>query len=166
MAKPSVSDWIQVVTGLTVIVGVALVVWELNQTRDLVQTQITQDTMTDYSQDNTARYGEGASIALYRACLEPENLQPQDFFILDAYFRNQISRILRLKMPTDIAGYEANWRRVATYIMDSVLQFPMGKAWLSNYRSTDPEINQFIQSQLDVYEPTNCASIIEALKQS
>jgi len=51
-------------TGLTVLTGIGLVVWELNQTRNLVQTQITQETMSDFTQDNAARYGEGASIAL------------------------------------------------------------------------------------------------------
>jgi len=165
MNKLSVSDWIQITTGLTVLVGVALVIWELNQTRDLVYTQITQDTMSDYSQDNVARYGEGASSALYRACLEPENLQPQDFFVLDAYFRNQISRIMRLKMPGDIAGYDSNWRNSGLYIMNTVLQFPMGKAWLANFRTVDPEIQQFIETHLDTFEPTDCGSIIETLKQ-
>jgi hypothetical protein len=38
MNKLSVSDWIQITTGLTVLAGVALVVWELNQTRNLVFT--------------------------------------------------------------------------------------------------------------------------------
>lgn len=165
MNKLSVSDRIQITTGLTVLVGVALVVWELNQTRNLVQTQITQETMSDFTQDNAARYGEGASIALYRACLEPENLQPQDFFVLDAYFRNQISRILRLKMPADIAGFDANWRNSGLFIMDTILRFPMGKAWLTNFRTVDPEIQQFIESQLDIIEPTDCASIIETLNQ-
>jgi hypothetical protein len=165
MTKLSFSDWIQMTTGISVLVGVALVVWELNQTKDLVQTQIQQATMSDYTQDNTARYGEGASIALYRACIEPENLQPQDFFILDAYFRNQISRILRLKMPADIAGYDANWRNTGLRIIDSILQFPMGKAWLTNFRAVDPEIQQFIETQLDIFEPSDCTSIIEALKQ-
>ena len=57
MNKLSVSDGIQITTGLAVLVGVALVVWELNQTRNLVQTRITQEMMSDYSQDNAAQYG-------------------------------------------------------------------------------------------------------------
>ena len=43
MNAQAIANWVQIITSVAVLVGLGLVVFELNQTRTLVKTQLTSD---------------------------------------------------------------------------------------------------------------------------
>ena len=83
-----VSEWMQIVIGLGVLVGIALVIWELNQGRDIaVNESISSDFSKGVSQYQSI-LGEDPAATIEKACRSPDNLDLRDIVILNDYFNS------------------------------------------------------------------------------
>ena len=58
----------QMATGIAVIIGIALVIYELQLTRQIAFTEMVQEAMSEISLRETTLMGEEASATLAKAC--------------------------------------------------------------------------------------------------
>ena len=128
MLKFTISDWIQIGTSFSIIVGLVLVVYEIQQTRNLVYTQMVQATYTEFSQEQSAIYGENGARALARACLKPNELTDEDSYIIDTMFNTKLTRVARIKAQETAGGYDSGWEIMSANVIDTILGFPQGEA--------------------------------------
>jgi hypothetical protein len=138
MQNESIDRWIQLATAFAVVIGIALVVWELQQTRALTSAQIAHGNMDELSQERTGLYGEELGEILALACYEPWKLTESQAFVLDAYFDNQLLRVVRYWVEVEAAGFSTDWRLLSQRHIEKILGFPRGKTWLEGRFSRVP----------------------------
>ena len=88
---------VQLITGAALLIGVVLVLIELQQTRTLTFSQMVQDRFTSIVDQDSRIYGENLADVFEKSCLNPEDLTLAEALTMDAYFGNQISQIIRYK---------------------------------------------------------------------
>ncbi len=101
MDSQKLSHWIQIATGLAVLAGLGLVVWELQQAKVLTRLQLTSDTYTLSVGYNSSFLGEDPIAVHTRACLDPEGLTLEDANLLEFYFNSLEQRVARLASLED-----------------------------------------------------------------
>ena len=84
---------IQLITGAAVLIGVVLVLIELQQTRALTYKQMVQDRLGAVVEHNSRVYGEDLATVLEKACSTPNDLAHSEAIILETYFHNQIQQV-------------------------------------------------------------------------
>ena len=154
---------IQLATLASVITGVALVVWELRQSREMVHVQLVHGTISEISQERSAMYGENLAQTLSTACFSPADLSNDQFFMLDAYFSNQINRVIRARVQSQIGNFETPWRTIGIAQVQKVLAFPQGPRWISQRREAgtyDKPLLDYIES---VDRTFRCEDLVRGL---
>ena len=152
MKSLSTDNLIQIVTAIAVLVGLGLVVWELQQTKSLAFTQIVHGDMDNVTQTLTSIYGEDLNRVLATACFEPEKLDRASGFVLDAYFESQLLYIQRMLVQVNAAGFNSPWQVIAQGRAQEILSFPQGRRWLminDHWYLRQPEFADAINSALD-----------------
>ena len=81
---------IQLITGLAVVIGAILVIFELQQSRSATYAQMTQDRLEFSKAHHSQIYGEKLSAVLSKACYAPQELEGEDVLIMDRYFTNLV----------------------------------------------------------------------------
>jgi hypothetical protein len=166
----SIANWVQAATGISVLIGLVLVVWELQQSRDLASAQVTADVFSSLEQERTGHYGDNFAMSLSKACFEPDQLTKAELFILDAYFSNLSSRVNRLKQEADIAGFSTDWRGISTVYIRKILSFPRGKWWLETHPfwndETYPEVSALIKVVINNGGFGSCNTYFERFQNS
>ncbi len=136
MNTQKVSDWMQIVVGVAVLVGIALVVWELNQGHDIA---INESLSSDFSKA-VSRYqstlGEDPAATIAKACRSPDNLDLRDTTILTGYFNSLLMTPLQQSLQYQRAtlGFDDNWRASAGSALSTILGTPFGQFWWAGLR--------------------------------
>ena len=141
---PWLSITLQLVATVGVLAGVGVVVYELQQTRTLVQAEISQARMIEFNNDQAALYGENGAEALAKACLTPDELTDAEKLVVDTVFWNFMRRAYSAKRLFDISGLNPNWKLILRLQLEMVLSYPMGEKWLDQYTSIDFEIREAV----------------------
>jgi len=137
MSSERNTSWIQIVTGFAVVVGLVLVIWELQQVRTLARAQLTSDFFALTSNKQVAMMGENPSATLSKACSDPENLTIDEMMILDHYYVSQMDFITRMELLTVRDGLyrEGYWRELAPGYLYVIFESAPGRAWFARQRS-------------------------------
>jgi hypothetical protein len=139
MNSQTVADWVQIVTGAALLVGLALVVWELSQSRDVATAQLTSDGSDHNQQHFIARMGENSAAALAKACVDPDSLSDEELVVLDAYFSSIASVSLRAYAITERSGlYEGRWVEIMRHSFYLILRSVPGRTWWARERQFYP----------------------------
>jgi len=67
MDAQKLNTWVQVVTSLAIVIGLALVILELQQSREIARAQISSDSFALGAVHNTAMFGEQAAAVKAKA---------------------------------------------------------------------------------------------------
>ena len=155
--------WIQSFTGIAVIVGLGLVVWELQQVRTLTRAQLT----SDYFSVTTSVYltiaGENPSSAMAKACSDPEKLSMGEILVLNRYFASHMSILSRMQLLTDRDElYEKGyWQELAPVHFAPILRTAYGRVWFMEQlsgRGWSQELLQTGQHVMDQLGSVSCKS--------
>lgn len=157
--------WIQLMTSLAVVAGLALVVWELQMTREVSSDQYALQNISDSSADQGAVYGEQAAEVLAKACFEPTSLQNSELIILSHYFGNKINRIYNVRWQARFSD-DDGWRGPASNYLASILRYPQGKAYLEGYifSPDNQDLAEFVKQNIESASVENCADGINRLR--
>lgn len=120
-------DWMQIITGLAVIAGLGLVVYELRQSHDLARADAVSQTRSMLTAQYAQILGENFSDTLAKACFEPDALTPSELLQMDAYVRLQLNAASQLRQHSEIA-FDYDWRSAVTGPLERVLATPVGRA--------------------------------------
>lgn len=165
MSAANVSNWLQAATFASVIIGLGLVVFELQQTKDLVRVQVAQETMSSLSQDIAAQYGDHAPQALARACFQPSQMTEEDMLVMHRIWENRMINAYRIKSHNRIAGFDNDWRTSTLNDMWRIAMFPAGKDWLLNFRSGDKELEDYVRAQAQTITTDSCETVMQVFTQ-
>ncbi|MGK0223109.1 MAG: hypothetical protein ACI9ON_002352 [Limisphaerales bacterium] len=122
MQSDKLIAWVQILTGLTVILGLGLVVWELQQSRSVARAELTSAGADLVAQKYLADLGENPARTYAKACEDPQSLSSEELSILDAAYEFTMVRAVRgyrIHQRTGLyeewsALADASFRRIAT----------------------------------------------------
>jgi len=130
MEMKGISNWIQIATGVALLIGLGLVVWELQQSRDVAVAQLTSDGFSNWRPIDIANMGESPATVLAKACRDPQSLTDEDLEVLGAYYSAIVSSIDRNYKIEERSGlYDGVWRRTAQALFGFVLNTVAGRTW-------------------------------------
>ncbi|MEM7097589.1 MAG: hypothetical protein AAF541_04960 [Pseudomonadota bacterium] len=129
---------IQVFTLLAVVVGIALVVYELREARLMSQAQLSSEAFALHEQRYLTTAGEDLAQTLETACFNPSELTPKDAFILSDYYHAQWNSVRRLTNMENF-GFDVPANPLATATLENILSFPSGLAW---YRANQSWVHE------------------------
>ena len=81
------NNWFQIVSNIAIIVGLGLVVYELNQSKTLAHVQFVNDDFARLTDLQMALIGEDPREAFAKASLSPNDLTEQDVVALEALYQ-------------------------------------------------------------------------------
>ncbi len=152
MKLSQVSDFVQIVTGVAVLIGLGLVVFELRQARTLTQSQLASEGMALIHSRHLAVIGEDLASTLARACTAPTTLSKKDGLLIDHYFKARWAEIDRVYAVTSF-GFEIPSREPALEaLIQRIMSYPQGKAWIAYNK---PEL---LQRAIEIAERTSTDS--------
>lgn len=147
---------IQVLTGIAVIAGLALVVWELQQNREATTSQLTSDGMTFVSTLNTVVMGEQTADVLAKACDSPDELTRSEYYVLDNYYAEVLNRYRRIALLKVRGSFYEEASFDAGMGIGFLLETAPGRAYLKTYGVSDRLIGQELLSKLEAWDGTTC----------
>ena len=139
------SHWIQIVSGVVLIVGVALVVIQLDQNERIAQAQLASEWFTQRASQAGTAAGENPMHAFAKLCDPEAVLTDEDAAVLHALFLQRFymgsygRTISNLMEP----GGGTMWHQMLQSNMALVVATPQGRAWLENLR-VDDELKEVI----------------------
>lgn len=135
MDHQKINSIVQIATSLAILVGLGLVVYELNQTKTLVMTQLTSDGFITGIQQEIAVIGENPSQAIAKACMNPSELTPDELILLDRLYQARIAQIQRAKALQEMAEFGLTWETLAEDSLPYIFNNEYGKLWWDNIAS-------------------------------
>ncbi len=81
MNSQTLVNWTQIITGMAILLGLSLVVWELQQTRTLMRVQLLSDGVAAELENYRARLGDNPMPILTKACFSPDELTPEETLV-------------------------------------------------------------------------------------
>jgi len=167
----SVSDWFQIVASISVLAGLLLVGYELNRNEGINVGNLSYQSMENVQNYNLVVVGENPIGSLTKACLSPEGLSEEDYFVLDALYSFRTAdirklEILRLRGDYDISS---SIDGVARHHAAEIASTIAGRAWLEADASKIP-VGMQHHAEAELKNPTkNChatmSSFIERTRQ-
>jgi hypothetical protein len=160
MESRKLSNSIQVITAVFVLIGLGLVVWELQQVKTLTRAQLTSESVATHISIFTSMLGEEAASVLAKACLNPEELTLQEAVILDNYYLANANLLARLILQTDRDGVypEGSWRDSLFYL-NPILASRYGREWILSLGSGWPSgFMEATKTRIDQLGPPSCES--------
>ena len=162
MERPSIEVQIQLVTSVAVLIGLALVVWELQQARALTIAQLSSDALDLHNERRHAVFGDDAAVALATACEEPASLTTAQRVILDSYYSTLINAIRRREVVSSTSGVEYmeedRWADSVAWTLAPILSSEYGRWWWSKFGPIAPERLRGIAERPTGYMGDDCGA--------
>lgn len=154
---------IQLLTAISVVVGVFLVVLELKQTRENAFNEIIQTRMDTVIQETSLIYGERLANVLAKACHQPMTLNEAESLILHNFFTVQMHHATKVRWLEGLRATPSGieWQTFAAPFISRILSYPGGQSWLSGhpfYDNKEMDFGAFLRASSDAPE-YSCGSI-------
>ena len=109
------SNWFQIISNVAIIVGLGLVIYELNQSKQLAYAQYVHNDMARYTDRHVSLMADDPREALVKAALHPDELEEQHAVTLDAFYREVMLGWVNCVRTTQIAdlGDRGCWNVIA-----------------------------------------------------
>ena len=141
-------DWLQILTNFGVILGLLLLLYELNQSRELVQAQVVDGVYNAGVTRNLALLGENPQVAIAKSVFYPEQVSEAEAVVLVQFYTSLEVSWLRNKDERGLGYFERGFEEVVAseaYYLNTV----PGRKWWSVIREfTDPEIARIVDAEL------------------
>jgi hypothetical protein len=129
------SSWFQIISNVAIIIGLGLVVYELNQSKQLAWAQWSQADIQRVTSTNIAVMGDDPREALAKAALHPADLNERDVVALEAYYTNAVLGWAGVRLHAQIAGNDTPWRTVVATEVPRIFSSEPGRRWLQAWAS-------------------------------
>ncbi len=116
-------DWLQIFSNFAIIVGLVIVVYEINQSRQLAYGQMLTDTYASINDRFMTFMGDDPRASLMKAALSPDQLSSQDAVALDAYYTSIIWGWHGMIRMSEATGIERDWRVTVRWVFANT--FPL-----------------------------------------
>ena len=124
------SNWFQIISNVAIIVGLGLVIYELNQSKQLASSQFVRDYNARETSILLAMMGEDPREALAKAALHPVDLTERDVVALDAYYMSIVMGWYNLQFSSQNAGFDIPWREQVVASVQRQFSSEPARRWL------------------------------------
>lgn len=160
------NSWVsplQLITNIAVVVGIAALIFELNQNRDLAQVQTFDNAYLSAMSRNLSLMGESPETSLSKAIFRPSDINQEDAVVLSQYYSALIVSWRRLKDDRAIGYFGDGWEGVVSEEAFN-LNTQIGRKWWEQYKAYgDAEIIVVVNSVLDRISVTNTFNFYQGL---
>ncbi|MBW2423889.1 MAG: hypothetical protein JRG86_06560 [Deltaproteobacteria bacterium] len=132
------SSWFQIISNIALIVGLALVVYELNQSKLVANGQMIDAHASRMNDQYLAMMGEDPREALAKAALHPADLDEKDAVTLDAFYTSIISGWANLYFTSGLLDVERRWRAGVSTQARMYFSSEPGRRWLQATAADPP----------------------------
>ncbi len=122
------------VTNIGILLGLAVVIYEVQQTNTIARTQLIGDGYALASVVITAQQAEELPHVLERACFTPELVTGSDAVVLDGYFNSlwySVRRVVELR-DLGFGRGDVQEQRLIALTTQRIASFPAGRSWYQN----------------------------------
>jgi hypothetical protein len=123
-------DWFQIMSNVAIIIGLGLVIYELNQSKQLVMAQMAQDHTDRMADQKLALLGDDPRRTLARAALLPAELNPSDAVALATYYEILVFDWTSQHRTGEILGVDRGWKEMVAGDIRQHLSTAPGRRWL------------------------------------
>ena len=145
---------VSIVTNFAIILGLILVIYELNQTHTQSRAQLNMDDYSNLIGHRNSLMGENPAEAIAKAMSDPESLSDAEKIIVDAHFRSLYQQLSSQSYMAQIGLYEESWRDVAPVVVKEFFNYPYAVQWWTNFKEVeriwDAELVQIIDGTLEI----------------
>lgn len=139
------SHWVQILSGIVLIVGVVLVLIQMEQTERLTRAQITSDWFIQRAAQSGTSAGENPMYVYAKLCNPETRISEGDAAVLHALFLQRFFMGLQGRVVSEVAGYgDAFWKSQLQSNMALVVSTPQGREWFESV-VTDTEVLEIIR---------------------
>lgn len=124
------SNWFQIISNVAIIFGLGLVVYELNQSKQLASGQFIRDYNARETSIRLAMMGEDPREALAKAALHPADLNERDVVALDAYYQSIVMGWFSLERSSKHADIDVPWRENVPFSIGREFSSEPARRWL------------------------------------
>ena len=124
------SNWFQIVTNIAIIFGLGLVVYELNQSKQIASGQFIRDNLARETSIRLAMMGEDPREALAKAALHPSDLNERDVVALDAYYESIVIGWFNFRLSSQSADIDVPWQENVASSVQSQFSSEPARRWL------------------------------------
>lgn len=159
MDTQKINNWVQIVAAIAVLVGLVLVAYELEQSREIAEAQLLSDGFAAHAGRDHAMLGENPAQTLAKACSDPGDLTADDLVILHSYYYNQLSVALRsraIAAQTAVFGSPEDLRYESRF--GHIFETPYGRYWWGEARAVFLAVDPGLAAQGD--------SVLDSLDES
>ena len=156
-------DWVQLLTNVAVVIGLLLLIYELNQSRDLTRAQIVDGAYDAAVFRNLAILGESPEEAIARSLFHPEDVTEADAIVLSHFYTALLVSWLRNRDERGLGYFERGFEEVIAseaYFLNTI---PGRKWWASVRDFQEPELAAAVDKALEPLTPEAQRMMIERL---
>lgn len=165
MKGHSLFEWVQMITGLAVIVGLVLVVIELRQSHTLSHVANVQNTFSGMLATEQTQLSENFPETFNKACVAPETMSDEEHLEMRIYRNLQILNIERIRAVQQIGGFDYDWRFVSLGTINMWLATPVGRAQYAHWRDNlDEDLTALIDEKIEQRDYYDCQTYLEFVK--
>lgn len=152
-----ISEWVQIATGIAVLIGLGLVIYELRQTRDVALAQLSSDGFDHFQQRVIAEMGENPATTLAKLCAGLTSLSDEELIVLSAYYENHLLNAFRAYRIAQRTGfYDGAWRQIVEDQFPAILSSAIGRAWWEEEKRWYPEDFRRAADEVDISGLSSC----------
>jgi hypothetical protein len=133
------SNWFQIISNVAIIVGLGLVFYELNQSKQLALAQMYESYTSRTSDRQVASMGENPQEALAKAAFHPADLNEEDAVTLNAYYEHIIQNWIVVYSTSQILGTDRGWRETVQFEAPHFFSSNPGRRWLKSWAVRVPD---------------------------
>lgn len=152
------SHVIQIVSGLVLIVGVILVVLQIQQAERLSQAQLAEAYFNKVIAQASASAGENPMAAYARMCDPSEELSLEDALVIHNLFLQRVNLGLSIIVVSDVSERDMGDQEVTLFVnnMNLVIATEYGRAWFEEM-TLPPRLREAVEAS--PYYQSSCKEI-------
>ena len=143
--------WGQFLGNLAIVAGIAIVIFELNQNKNLAYAELVTAQLSNIDDRFLTMQGEDPRGAFFKAEFCPDELTGDDVVTLSAYYESWVGEWLKMYRITQIAAFDTPWREVVGFHVKTVFSNPLARRWLRVYLEGEEDmvVNDHIQEVVE-----------------
>lgn len=133
MDQTRFSGWVQLLGNLAIVAGIAIVIFELNQNKQLAYAQMFSEGHSELDNQFLAMQSDDPRRTFFKAEFCPNELSGEDVVTLSAYYERYVSGWQRIYRTNRIADLNRPWQAVVAKDIRTVFSSNLARRWLTAF---------------------------------
>jgi hypothetical protein len=149
MDQTRLGVWAQLTGNIAIVVGLAIVIYELNQNKELAYAQMFEQGHSEFDNQFLATQGDDPRRTFFKAEFCAEQLTGADVVTLSAYYERYVSSWQRIYRTNRIADLDRPWRAVIRKDVRTVFSGEVARRWLKAFLVGSEKLN--MAEEMEIY---------------